>query len=277
MTLDVVIRMHRPDRLEELSRAVFSAALADHRDLSVIVVCQRFDAAGLAGVERTLAPIRAIVPEVAMTVLNREDAEPVDARAALMNQGLAAGQGRYAAFLDYDDVIYPEGWRLLIAELEASGAAIAFGGILNASVTRAGLVPYVTGKTRVFQGSGLAQLLAGNFCPVHSFVVDRDRAEVDLWADESLGFLEDYDLLLRLCSRHPSSFRLKDKIVGEYLFKDDGSNDNPLARPENFPAWRVAEAAVEARKAELVLSPAVQLQLGTDQPGLTVAGFLGRR
>ena len=44
-TLDVVIRVHDPARLDELDRAVFSAILADHRPLSVHVMCQRFDAA----------------------------------------------------------------------------------------------------------------------------------------------------------------------------------------------------------------------------------------
>lgn len=270
--LDVIVRVHDPARLDELERAVFSAALQDHRPATVIVACQRFGPA-VQSVRDALAPIMAIVPEVGLQVLDWEG--PGDGRAALMNLGLRAGRSRHAAFLDYDDVIYPEAYRLLIGELEASGAAIAFGGILNAYVARGGAVPYTTAKRRVFEGAGLARLLLNNFCPVHSFVLDRARIAPELLVvEESLGALEDYDLLLRICARHASSFRLKDKVVGEYLFKDDGSNINPLANPAGQAAWDRALAAIAARKAGLVLSPEVQGLLDVDVPGLTVAAYL---
>ena len=47
----------------------------------------------------------------ALHVLNRSDPLPADARAALLNLGSRRRTGRYVAFLDYDDLIYPEGWR----------------------------------------------------------------------------------------------------------------------------------------------------------------------
>ena len=274
--LDVVIRMHDPARLDELGRAVFSAALQEYRPLAIHVVCQRFGAEDVASVRAALAPMLAIVPEVALHVHDRGEAQPDDARAALLNRGIGAAAGRYLAFLDYDDLIYPEGYRVLIGELEASGAAIAFGGVLNTEIAAAGMVPITVTKRRVFEGEGLAQLLRSNFCPLHSFVLDRSRIRrADLVVDETLVALEDWELLLRLCAAYPSSFRLKDKIVGEYLFKDDGSNSNPMAAAGSLAdAWPAALAVVEARRATLVLGPAVQASLGVGQPGLTVAEFL---
>lgn len=273
--LDVVMRVHDPARLDELGRALFSAMLQDYRPCALTIVCQRFPDAALAALEAVLAPLRTIEPGVPVQVLNRVEAEPRDARAALLNLGLRAGTGRYAAFLDYDDVIYPEGWRLLIGELRGSGAAVAFGGIVTATVSRQGLVPVTRDKRHVFQGEGLAQLLRGNFCPLHSFVLDRTRiAPADLVVDEGLAALEDYDLLLRLCARYPSSFRLKDRIVGEYVLKDDGSNANPMARGGVAADWGAVLAEIESRKARLALSPAVMAQLS--QAEMTVAGFLAR-
>lgn len=277
-TLDVFVRLHDPARLDELGRAVFSIALQDYRPLAIHVLCQRFDPAALDRVHATLAPLIAIAGDPTLHIRNRPDPAPLDARAALLNQGLRAAAGRYAAFLDYDDLIYPEAYRLLIAELEATGAAIAFGGILNAYICRDGLVPFTTTKRRVFQGDGLRQLLHDNFCPLHSFVLDRHRiAATDLMVDETMAALEDYDLLLRLCARYPSSFRLKDKLIGEYLFKDDDSNINPLAHPARPDAsWDAAISAINARKNALVLSPQVQATLGTNHPGLTVSAFLAQ-
>ena len=277
--LDVIVRFHDRARLDELGRAIFSLALSDHRPLSIQLACQRMDAAAQASIHAALAPILSIVPDVGLTLLNDWKPDPRDARAALLNLGLGAGQGRYAAFLDYDDLIYPEGHRLLIAELEASGAAIAFAGILNVSIDRDGAVPFTAAKQRVFAGSGLGQLLHNNFCPLHSFVLDRSRiARQDLRIDETFAALEDYEFLLRLCARYPSSFRLKDKIIGEYLLKNDGSNINPLANSSGPSAqWQAAIATLNDRKTRLTLSLPVQSLLGVDEPGLTVADYLARQ
>jgi hypothetical protein len=278
MTLDVIIRTHDPARLDELNRAVFSAALQEHRPTSIIVVCQRYDSAAIEAVQAALAPVMEIASDVPLQVLNRPDPAPLDARAALLNVGLRAATARYIAFLDYDDLIYPDAWEALTTELEISGAAIAFGGILNATVSRDGLVPYISAKHRVFRGEGLPQLLHNNFCPLHSFVLDRSLiAPQDLIFDETLVALEDYDLLLRIVSRYPSSFHHRDTIVGEYLLKDDHSNLNPIAQSHaGGTAWMKAVAEVDRRKTQLVLSPAVQRQLRIDEPGLTVAEYLAR-
>lgn len=278
MSIDVIIRTHDPARLDELGRAVFSAAMQDYRPVTILVVCQRFGAANIAAVHATLDPIIELAGDAALVVLNRTDPEPADARAALLNMGLRAGSSRYVAFLDYDDLIYAEGWRVLIAELADSGVAVAFGAVLNASVRCDGLVPYVTAKRQVFVGNGLSQLLRGNFCPIHSFVLDRSRIDAqDLVVDESLVALEDYELLLRLVSHQPSSFHLKDTIIGEYLLKDDHSNLNPMAESGAWgETWTAAIAEIERRKAGMVIGPGVQAQLQVHEPGLTVAEYLAR-
>ena len=92
--LDVVIRIHDPARLDELNRAVFSAALQDYRPLALHVVCQRFGPAALAAVRDSLAPILGVAGEVALHLHNRPDRAPIDARAALLNLGIRHGAGR---------------------------------------------------------------------------------------------------------------------------------------------------------------------------------------
>jgi hypothetical protein len=200
--IDVVVRAHDPARLDELGRAVFSLVMQDHHPITVFVMLQRFDAAARDAVARTLAPIMAIAPDATLHVLNRPDPVPPDARAALLAQGLAAGNSRYAAVLDFDDLIYPEAYRLLIAELQDSGAALALGGILAATVDRDGVVPLVRAK---------APLPPGAAWPLHRAVLDRQRiAPADLVA-------VDDDLLRRLTDRCAVSLRLQDTVIGERL------------------------------------------------------------
>ncbi len=264
--LDVVIRAHDPARLDALNRTVFSAALQDYRPLALHVVCDGFDAAALAAVQDNLAPILALAGDVGLQLHNRADRAPAD---ALRNLGARQAGGRYLAFLDSDELVYAEGWRLLIAELAASGAAIAFGAVLNATVCREGVVPYVEAKHRAAQGGGLRQLLRDDVCPLLSVVLDRSRlTPTDVLVDGSMRARGDYDLLLRIVAQHPSSFHLQDTVVGERLLNDAGDLD-PAADA-------AALAEVERRKAGLAFSPAVQAQLGLDEPGLTVAGFLAR-
>ena len=194
--LDVIVRLHAPADLDEVGRAVFALALQDHHPVTIMIVCQNFDPAALDAARIALAPIMAIAPEVALQLLNCPGA-------ALLNQGLAACRARYIAVLDPDRLIYPEAYRLLIAELQDSGAAIAFGGILATTIDRDGLAPLTLTKVRPVQGSD----------PGQPFVLDRGRiAAADLVADDTMA---ERDLLRRLCAHYKSSIRLKSTVLAE--------------------------------------------------------------
>ena len=91
--LDVVMRAHDPARLDELGRALFSAALQDHRPLRIVLVCQRFGADALAAVRGLAAPILEIVPEVGFTLLNRGGCGAPGCPGGAAEPGRAGGRG----------------------------------------------------------------------------------------------------------------------------------------------------------------------------------------
>jgi len=278
-TLDVIVRFHDIDRLDSLDRCVFSLLAQDYRPLQLHLVVQRFTDAMIETTRERLQPLLEIDRAVGFNILNWSHPEPRDARSALANLGFAAAQGRYLGLLDYDDTLYPEAYRLLVSRLRESSAAIAFGGIcLKVADVYPGFL-YIREKQFPFHGKNLQDLFAGNFCPIHSFVVDRMRAPPQImFFDPLMNRDEDYDFLLRFCSQVTSDFGIVEVIIGEYYVKTDGTNTintRWASTPESLLAWQHAEAFIEQRRRITPVSAEVQRMLGlTPRPGLTIRDLL---
>lgn len=241
-SLDVVVRFHNLARLFELRRAIFSLVCQNYSPTTIFLVTQRFSVEQIEEVARALAPTLSIDGRIGFCVENYHLPTPVDARSALLNLGISKSNGRYLAFLDHDDTILPNGYCDLAGELEASGCAIAFGSVAMKDVDVFADALLVEHRRATFQGKNLVDLVTRNFCPIHSFVIDRERVEPgDLWFDEGLSRCEDYDFLLRICAKYPSSFRRIGQFVGDYYIKNDGTN-TPEAE------LLVAEQEIEKRK-----------------------------
>lgn len=283
--VEVLVRFHNPALFEELSGTLLSLIAQSWRPLRVLLVTQRFTDAQSQALEARLAPFRAIDPSVSLDVVRytREDGL-ADARTALLNAGIAQARGRYLAVLDYDDVLYPEAYTVLVNALSASGCAVAFGGIALKSLAASTAVPFGIGFARLgrLPGQTLVDTFRDGFCPFHGMLLDRSRiAKADLRADDSLELFEDYEWHLRLGTRYPFSYHALDNIIGEYRYKDDGSNTVPLRLSIDAPRmaiWRRYAEEIERRRASLEIAPAIQAGLGIDPPlqGLTIRGLLDR-
>lgn len=279
-SLHVIVRFHDSSRIRELDRALFSLAHQAYRPLTVDIVTQRFSKEELGALDDCVAKYAHLPAPAIFVISNFESPDPSDARSALINLGLrASGKGRFFAFLDYDDVIYPEAYQMLIGSLLSTDSTIAFGGIVckNSQISEAAIV--VATKERRFKGNGLLDLFQDNFCPIHSFVVDRSKvSEGDLFFNERLHRAEDYDFLLRLCAKYKSDFSLIDTIVGDYYLKDDGSNTTELvATTEDRTApWRYAVEFSNLQKRFITLSPLVEETIDPGNGGQlrTIAGLL---
>ena len=283
--VDVIVRFHDMARLPELTRCVFSLAGQSYRPLRIILALQRFSAADIAATRAALAPFLDDQPGVHLSVVNWELSAPADARSILLNLGVSIAQGRYVAFLDYDDVLYPEAYAMLVEQLKKSDAAIAFASvrILKLEIYQR----YFYAASRVVPpyggGANLADLFRNNFCPLHSYVIDRGRLPADMLNfNSALTLEEDYDVLLRICAALPSDFTLLGAEIGDYYYKTDGSNTVPvnggLPSAVGLDRYRAIRAAIEHRKASTVVAPAVQKSLGlaaaTD--GLTIRQLIDR-
>jgi len=281
--IDVVLRFHDPTRLLELGRAVFSLVGQTYRPIRILLVLQRFTDAEVEATLAALGPLLAWAEDIELVPLRYQRDQPEDARSELLAMGFAAASGRFLALLDYDDVLYPEAYQLLIDRLHLGNAAIAFARTPVVKASLQGTFLHALDQSSPFTGTGLADLFTANFCPIHSYVIDRSRMPDGLLRIEpSLTQEEDYDLLLRLCATVPSDFARLDSDIGLYFVKTDGSNS--FDRTGSLTAdvlARIADAAafIEARRRLTLLAPDVQRSLGIDPPerGLTVRRWLDRR
>ncbi len=279
-SLHVIVRFHDSRRLRELDRALFSLAHQTYRPITVHIVTQRFSTEEIWSVENCTAKYSSLPEPATFVISNFDSPNPIDGRSALINIGLrASDKGRFFAFLDYDDVIYPEAYQMLIGKLLSGDSVIAFGGIACkiCQVSDAAIV--VAARERRFKGDCLLDLFRDNFCPIHSFVVDRSKtSEADLFFNERLQRAEDYDFLLRICSKYKSNFSLIDTVIGDYYFKDDGSNTTELTptTEDRSSPWRYAVEYANLQKRFLTISPTAEECLGLEKPAgpRTIADLL---
>ncbi|MBB5462643.1 glycosyltransferase [Paraburkholderia sp. Cpub6] len=267
--VDCIVRLHDVKRLNELERCVFSLVGQTYRPLNIIVVLQRFSPSDIAQVEASLARLLKMHDAPSLELVNFTSEEPKDARTELLNLGLSKASGQYVAFLDYDDVLYPEAYSLLVDRLKTSNAAIVFSSV---RVVHADVSPQFIVATRadsaVFPGEGIEDLFVANFCPIHSYMIDRSITSAELYFDPLLTWEEDYDLLLRITAAYPSDFKLVGTIVGDYYIKSDLSNSTGVAGAEGklsgerLREYEQVAALIEARRRITRLSETVKNQLG---------------
>ncbi|MCB2106675.1 MAG: glycosyltransferase [Rhodobacteraceae bacterium] len=270
--IDCIVRFHDLRRLPELNRCLFSVVGQSYRPLRVVLVVQRFSDADLAALRANIEPLFDGEDGISLSIFNFTEPEPTDARSALMDLGIHRVEGRYFAFLDYDDTLYPEAYEFLIGQLKHSGAGIAFASVRLMSLDIFPDFIYTREKLdRIFPGADLVDLFNRNFAPLHSYVIDRSRVPANVLTLETSRTLEeDYDLLLRICAVTPSNFTLIGTQIGDYNFKSDGSNTVASeGQPRPQVDYDEIKLAMELRRRTTRVSNAVieTLDLGglTDQ------------
>lgn len=138
-------------------------------------------------------------------------------RAANLNAGMAAAQGKYLAFLDQDDVWLPDHLALLLTELEADPKLdVVYGDyrIVTCNYQQGGQVQVLQVGPAVGKDWRAGRLLAGNHIPVNSYLC-RIRWAQQLGFDETLEAYEDWDFLAR-AELQGGTFRRIPELVCEY-------------------------------------------------------------
>jgi cellulose synthase/poly-beta-1,6-N-acetylglucosamine synthase-like glycosyltransferase len=248
-----ILRFHDLKRLPLLEEALRSLARQEWAHVEAVVVLQN----GTQEMVSAMLSRQPFPPSFGCQVLSVSVPEGIDGRSALLNHGLAQASGRYVAFLDDDDVVYPAAYRMLIERLRESGCAIAVGGCQRIQIARRDgrevtvsvSVPFAVHLTRY-------DLFRRNFIPINSFVIDRERIEAsDLCFDESLSVHEDYEFLLRMSAKYEFDFKRLGTHLCEYRIRPESANStlpSPETPPHLIAAYRQSLDEIEQRKERIV-------------------------
>lgn len=265
--IDTVVRFHDAARMRELEKCILSLISQTYRPLNVILTLQRFEIDEIAAVEKMVSRLIDFTDDVTCSILNYEQPIPIDARSALLNLGIENATGAYLAFLDYDDVLYPEAYSLLTKQLQKTGATIVFASVRVMRLSVFDEFLYAESEINPpFKGAKLIDLFRANFCPLHSYLLDRRKISTNtLRFNASLTIEEDYDLLLRVCAANRSDFTLIGTHVGDYYYKTDGSNTVPTEgglSGEALDQYMDVRAEIEKTRKTTNVSATVQRALG---------------
>lgn len=142
--------------------------------------------------------------------------------AAARNTGLRAANGKYIAYLDDDDIYYPDHLKILVDFLESGEYRVAYTDAYRAW-QKLDQGRYVTFKRDIAYSFDFDydRILAENFVPVLCFMHEKSCLDRVGMFDESLRSHEDWDLWIRM-SRAFKFGHIK-KVTCEFAFRQDGS------------------------------------------------------
>jgi hypothetical protein len=152
-----------------------------------------------------------------------------DLRSKLLNIGLSISEGKYISFLDFDDILYPNAFKILIASNFCNNSAISVGKAKAVLMKKDKLGNLIEIKSKPFEIEKKTKLdlFVHNFIPIHSYILNKSIIENDLlFFDENMTRMEDYLFLLKIAAKYEFDFVNYSEFICEYRFRSDKDNTN---------------------------------------------------
>ena len=250
--ISVVVRtLNRPVLLQ---KALSSLANQTSQNFEAVVINDGGeDISELVGEFRSFFPIQYVYNETSQ------------GRSASANAGIRHSRGRWIAFLDDDDILYPWHFEALLQAGEQSGCKFVYSDFNRALFLTASFTTpdkLLGADPRDFTRN---LLLVQNFFPIHTWLFARECIDKVGLIDKDLDRLEDYDFLLRLSSQY--SFHHLPKVTCEYRYYLHSTNSIYTDRHKSLEALKViyqrypADAgAVAYERQELIRSVEKQIE-----------------
>lgn len=199
---------NRPDTLAEAIQSIFDQSF---QNFEILLIND-----GGADVRSFIHPFKS---QEKMIYLQHEKNRGL---AACRNTGIRAARGRYIAYLDDDDVYYPDHLKTLVNFLESGRYPVAYTDARRAhQILKDG--KYIVAKKDVQYAFDFdyEEILVGNYVPVICIMHEkRCLEEVGLF-DETLSTHEDWDLWIRMSRKF--QFHHITKLTCEYASRQDGT------------------------------------------------------
>jgi glycosyltransferase involved in cell wall biosynthesis len=246
----VIIRtLNRPLLLQN---ALISLANQTSQSFEVIVVNDGGeDIAGLLDQFRSAFPIEYIFHPASK------------GRSASANVGMCQSRGKWIAFLDDDDILYPWHFESLLQAARLSDSKFVYSDHNRVLF----LTPALTSPDKLVGAPPWEfkreQLLARNFLPIHTWLFARECIEKVGLIDESLDRLEDYDFLLRMSAAYP--FHHLPRVTCEYRYYLHSPNSIYTDVQKSLDALQVIYQRHPTTDAEVIYDRAAVLNTTKNQ------------
>jgi O-antigen biosynthesis protein len=214
-----IIRFHKSADIELLEGAILSLLAMSGCIVQPMIAAQDLSDSQKAALDEMLAQYPWHV-DYAPIVTHYTSADGCgDLRSRMLNESLKAVKTRYAAFLDYDDLILPHSYRWFIDRLRNTGKAVTFGRVYAALFSdRQGRI---VERRRAFEyGKSYHDFIENNHAPIHSFMMDVARLDLSgLQYFDDQKYMEDYMMTLQIFSAENSDWIALEEnfYVGDYI------------------------------------------------------------
>ncbi|HEX9986508.1 MAG TPA: PIG-L family deacetylase [Thermoanaerobaculia bacterium] len=179
------------------------------------------------------------------------DHEESRGRSEAANAGVRAAVNPFVAFLDDDDLFYPEHLATLANAARGSQHAAWYSDAVSAFLRPGSSGAYEThSRLRIYgQDFDRELLLVDNYIPLPTLLIPRDTFLDAGGFDPAFDLFEDWDFLIRLSRR--GDFVHVPRVTCEVRHFEGGASI-VLAAPEGSPRFRKAKLQVWARHADLI-------------------------
>lgn len=153
--------------------------------------------------------------------------------AAARNTGIRAARGKYIAYLDDDDIYYPDHLETLVGFLEGSDYFIAYTDAYRSNIIeKKGKIIEVEKDMPYSQDFDYERIFIDNFIPVLCLVHQKSCLEKAGFFDETLKRNEDWEMCIRLSVNY-KLFHIK-KVTCQFISRTGGTS---LTNSSVVPAW----------------------------------------
>jgi len=260
-TVSTIVRYHRRgDRASLLNALLSLIAQSGCRVLPVLAI-QDMD-------DEEIALLQAQLDQLPWS----EHCEPVirryfsteqtpDLRSLMLNDALKAVGSGYAAFLDYDDMLFPWAYSSQLEQLKSSGKNATFARVYSTMVDSA--TGCIIKRDKIYDyGETYRDFIEHNHAPLHSFLLDLNQCDLQaITYFDDMKYMEDYYLTMQLFTREGTDWESLRTcgFIGDYIHRI-GCDTHTLALTDeqqradllNSESYRICEARIKALRDRLL-------------------------
>lgn len=214
-----IIRFHKSADIDTLKNALYCLATMQECVVVPLIATQDLSEEQVAVLDNVLKEfVWADGFEPQVDQYHSADGDG-DVRSKMLNESLRQVKTRYAAFLDFDDLLMSHAYDWLITRLKQTGKAVSFGRVYSTAYDeKTGL--FLDRKSEFVHGYSYDDFFNLNHAPLHSFMLDLTQLDLSriVYYDDQ-RFMEDYFLTLQLFTRENADWAslAKNVYIGDYI------------------------------------------------------------